>query len=202
MAETISVPRVSRPVTLPDTVPDLLGEAAWDISGVCLDFEAEEVGNHDAVLLGTGEMVWYHKKLGRFLDCVSATKMCSALKSVLVDGFTEEIPDIEMGDYRIRQSRDKENNTHNVLVGTLHSCRSESERRKCLNVVAGFIGLDAVGLGRKHYNRPVVKLAEVSRGTIKDGFADELAQRVGNIVVAMGAGTIEEVEVPIFSQGA
>jgi hypothetical protein len=202
MVETLSVPRVSRPVELPDDVPSLFGEAAWDMGGLYLDFEAPEVTNHDAVLLGTGEMVWYHKKMGRFLDCIPASTLCSALRDVLPDDFREEIPGVEVSGYRIRQSKDKENTIHNVLIGSLRALNCERERRKCLNVVAGYIGLGAVGLSRANNYCPVVKLAEVSRGTIKEGFVEEFSERVGAIVVTVGGGTIEEVELPIFSQRA
>lgn len=202
MAQNLVVPRVYRPVAFEGCIEEAVGEAAWDIAGVQLDFNAEGVGSHDAVILGTGEVAWFHKKLGGFLDRYSADEVCNKLGGDMPVSFSTEIVNVSTGDFAVRMERDRSNVLRNYLVGTVHSWQSTSERKLALNSMAFFVGRKDVGLSRDKRFEPKVKLAEFPEGLIPDTFEREINERVGSVILTLGAGIVEPVTLEEFKQPA
>ena len=202
MAQNLVVPRVYRPVTFEVCMQEVIGSTAKDIAGIEPNFDSEGVGTGDAVILGTGEMVWFHKKFGRFLDRYDIEDVCADLSSELPPSFGSSFTDVSVGDFKIRMEKDRAGAQSNFLVATVGSWQCMSERRYALNAIGKLAGKPAVGLNRDKSCGPKVKLAEMPYGIVPEDFEKSLNERVGELMISISAGAIEPIIVENVKQPA
>lgn len=198
MVETITVPRVFRPL---DTVPDFgerLGNLANEIAGVTLDFDCEEVQRPDVVALGTGEMVRVHFGLGAFSCAEVAADICTRVQDDMPRSFSRPIRSAVINELRVRSARENRGQV-SYLYGTIRSHQAIHERLLPICKVSEVLGARAEEHIRAHTGGIALKLAEiVGDADISHKALMELRDQSRPLKLDLGPGVVEAVDVEVF----